>query len=152
MRDLLKLLAVCVLAVVVGSVVNGAIITIGPRLIPPPEGADMTTAEGIAAAMPLLQPRHFLAPFVAHAAGTLVAAFLGARLLPQRRLSVGAVVGLLFLAGGIAASQMIPAPGWFVATDLLLAYLPMAWLGVRLAQRNPNSSGKPTTTNAAHPA
>lgn len=47
--------------------------------------------------------------------------------------------GVLYLCGGIAASLMIPAPAWFIALDLLLAYLPMAWLavwlGTRLAQR-----------------
>ena len=33
------------------------------------------------------------------------------------------------------ASLMIPAPAWFIATDLLLAYLPMAWLGLRGANK-----------------
>ena len=33
---------------------------------------------------------------------------------------------------------MIPAPGWFIALDLLLAYLPMAGLAIRLgAQLSP---------------
>jgi hypothetical protein len=36
---------------------------------------------------------------------------------------------------------MIPAPKWFLAVDLLLAYLPMAWLGGTLAGR---LRGKPT--------
>jgi hypothetical protein len=30
---------------------------------------------------------------------------------------------------------MIPAPSWFIALDLLAAYLPMAWLGVRIGAR-----------------
>ena len=42
---------------------------------------------------------------------------------------------LLFLAGGIAASFMIPAPAWFIALDLLLAYIPMAWLAVQIGAR-----------------
>jgi hypothetical protein len=30
---------------------------------------------------------------------------------------------------------MIPAPAWFKALDLTIAYLPMAWLATRLAGR-----------------
>lgn len=40
------------------------------------------------------------------------------------------VIGGGFLAGGVAAAFMIPAPAWFIALDLLLAYLPMAWLAI----------------------
>jgi hypothetical protein len=30
---------------------------------------------------------------------------------------------------------MIPAPTWFVALDLLVAYFPMAWLGIQVSTR-----------------
>jgi hypothetical protein len=30
---------------------------------------------------------------------------------------------------------MIPAPAWFIALDLIVAYLPMAWLAVRVGTR-----------------
>lgn len=30
---------------------------------------------------------------------------------------------------------MIPAPKWFIALDLVAAYLPMAWLGLSIANR-----------------
>ena len=29
-------------------------------------------------------------------------------------------------------AAVVPAPAWFIALDLLLAYLPMAWLATRL--------------------
>jgi hypothetical protein len=45
------------------------------------------------------------------------------------------VVGGLFLLGGIANVAMLPAPIWFSAVDLVLAYLPAAWLGQTLAAR-----------------
>jgi hypothetical protein len=51
-----------------------------------------------------------------------------------RRSALAYVIGALFLAGGIAAAFMIPAPAWFIALDLLVAYLPMAWLGARLGR------------------
>ncbi len=28
---------------------------------------------------------------------------------------------------------MVPSPTWFAAVDLIFAYLPMAWIGARLA-------------------
>lgn len=31
--------------------------------------------------------------------------------------------------------ESIPAPTWFIALDLLAAYLPMAWLGIHLGTR-----------------
>ena len=43
--------------------------------------------------------------------------------------------GVVFLLGGIAASFMIPAPAWFIVLDLVVAYLPMAWLAGRLGAR-----------------
>jgi hypothetical protein len=35
---------------------------------------------------------------------------------------------------------MIPAPMWFIALDLAVAYLPMAWVGVSLGRRIRNES------------
>jgi TRAP-type mannitol/chloroaromatic compound transport system permease large subunit len=131
----LKLALALFVGLLCGSVVNMGIITLGPMVIPPPAGADMMTAEGIAAAMPLLEPKHFIAPFLAHALGTLVGAIVAALLAPSFRAVLAYAVGVLFLAGGIAASMMIPAPSWFIALDLVVAYIPMAWLGLRIADR-----------------
>jgi hypothetical protein len=44
-------------------------------------------------------------------------------------------IGVLFLLGGIMVNTMLPAPTGFIASDLLLAYLPMAWLGGKIAAR-----------------
>lgn len=41
--------------------------------------------------------------------------------------------------GGIDAAAVIPAPNWFIAADILLTYLPMAWLATgQLHQERPN--------------
>lgn len=116
-----------------GSAVNMALIMSNGVLVPLPPGVDMNTAEGIAAAMPLLQPQHFLTPFLAHALGTLVGATVAAGLAVGRRHVPAMVIGACFFAGGIMAVAMIPAPMWFNAADLILAYFPMAYLGYRLA-------------------
>lgn len=95
----------------------------------------MTTAEGLQAAMPLLEPRHFIMPFLAHALGTFAGALAGAHLAVSHRAAIGWTIGGLFLLGGIAANVMIPAPTWFRVLDLTVAYLPMAWLGLAISRR-----------------
>jgi hypothetical protein len=122
---------------VVGGIVNVALIAIGPMLVPPPAGVDMTTLAGMEAGVALLQPRHFLFPWLAHAVGTLVGAALAARIARHRPMALALTVGALFLAGGIGAATMIPAPAWFIALDLVTAYLPMAWLGGWLRAARP---------------
>jgi len=125
-----------VLAVIAGfvaaSVVNMAIIKGSNYVVPPPPGADMTTAEGIRAAMPRMTPIHYLMPFLAHALGTLVGAFAAAAIAATRKMTLALVLGGIFLLGGIVAVSMIGGPLWFIACDLVLAYIPMAWLGGRL--------------------
>jgi hypothetical protein len=46
---------------------------------------------------------------------------------------IAIILGCLFLAGGIAANIMIPAPMWYRAVDLLFAYIPMTFLGWKLS-------------------
>jgi len=116
------------LGVIVGGAVNGGLLVIGPMLIPPPDGVDMTTVEGMIAGMHLLGPEHFAVPFLAHALGTLVAYFVAAS---QKILAVY-FIGVLYLIGGLVASTMIPAPVGFILLDLIVAYLPMAWLALKL--------------------
>lgn len=135
MLNVLKVALALILGLVVGGGVNMALITLGPALIAPPPGADMTSAEGLKASMHLLEPRHFVMPFLAHAVGTLVGALVGAVSAVSHRAVVAYAIGIAFLCGGIAASVMIPAPKWFIALDLVAAYLPMAWLGLFIANR-----------------
>ncbi|MBT8301193.1 MAG: hypothetical protein KJO63_07680, partial [Maribacter sp.] len=55
-------------------------------------------------------------------------------------------IGGLFLLGGIMVNYMIPGPTWFAVTDIVCAYLPMAWLGGKLAgkitRNNENQDGQ----------
>jgi hypothetical protein len=123
------------LGLLVGSIVNSGLIMVSSHVIPPPAGADMTTPEGIRHALPLLRPEHFLFPFLAHALGTLVGAAVAGVVARPRGASAARIIGVVFFLGGIAAAFMIPAPPWFIAVDLLFAYLPAAHLGGNLAAR-----------------
>ena len=123
-----------VAGLVLGSVVNMAFVAISSSVIAPPLGADMTTVEGLTAAMPRLEAKHFIFPFLAHALGTLVASLVAVTIVERHKMRIAFGIGGLFLAGGVAASMMIPAPAWFIALDLIVAYLPMAWLGAKLGR------------------
>jgi hypothetical protein len=120
---------------IVGSIVNMGLITLSPWVIPPPVGVDITTAEGLKEALPLFQPKHFLFPFLAHALGTLFGAFVAAKLAASHKFYFALTIGILFLMGGIANILMLPSPLWYTVVDLGLAYLPMAFLGWKLAKQ-----------------
>lgn len=144
LRNILAVLA----GVVVGGVVNMALITLSPSLIPPPAGVDVTTAQGLEKGIHLFQPRHFVMPFLAHALGTLAGALAAYLIAATYKARLAFVVGAFFLCGGVAASFMIPAPAWFIALDLVAAYLPMAWLGIQIGMRLKRASD-PARTNGA---
>ena len=128
LRNALAILA----GIAIGGVVNMALITLSPTLIPPPAGVDVTNTESLSEGMHLFEPRHFVMPFLAHAVGTLAGALAAYLIAATRRVQIAYVIGVVFLCGGVAASFMIPAPAWFIALDLLAAYLPMAWLGIQV--------------------
>jgi hypothetical protein len=140
MAKFLHMLLAVVVGFVLGSVVNMALITVSGKVIPPPAGSDITTMEGLRASLPLFEARHFIFPFLAHALGTFVGALLACWLAPGKSPVPAYIVGGLFLLGGIANTFMLPAPAWFAAADLLLAYFPAVWFGQVLAKRMSRSS------------
>jgi hypothetical protein len=132
-----------IVGVVVTLAVNGGLITASPHIIPPPPGVDVKNVESMKASIHLFEAKHFLMPFLAHALGTLAGSFVAALLAASHRSAIAFGIGALHMAGGIAACFMIPAPAWFMALDLVGAYLPMAWLGLKGAEwiRPTTSSG-----------
>lgn len=135
MKPAIRNVLAVVAGLVVGSAVNMGLIAASGSVIPPPPGADLTTAEGLKESMHLLEPRHYVFPFLAHALGTLIGAAVAAGVAATRKVTMAMVVGVFFLAGGIAAVWMLPSPMWFNALDLIVAYLPMAWIGGTLVTR-----------------
>lgn len=135
MMTILRNILAIVAGVVVGGAVNMSLIVLGPSLIPPPAGVDVSNAESLRAGAHLLEARHFVFPFLAHALGTLAGALFAFLVAGSHGTAFAFVVGAVFLAGGIAASFMIPAPAWFIALDLAAAYLPMAWMGALIGRR-----------------
>ena len=117
----------------VGSVLNMAIVTIGPMVIPPPEGVDMSDMDKFAENLKLLKPANFIAPWLAHALGTLVGAFVAAKIAVSHKMKIAVGIGVFFMLGGISVFAMFGGPLWFGVLDLVGAYLPMGYLGGNLA-------------------
>ncbi|MGB0403906.1 MAG: hypothetical protein ACPGEG_07400 [Salibacteraceae bacterium] len=124
-----------VLAVVVGwfggSVINMGLIQVGHSMYPL-EGVDLNNMEQLAEAMSTAAPVHFLFPFLAHALGTLVGAALAGLIAATHKMKFSLAIGGLFFIGGVMVNYMIPGPLWFTSLDIIVAYLPMAYLGGRL--------------------
>lgn len=92
------------------------------------------TFEFLAEVMPTLPSKHYLFPFLAHALGTLIGAFIAGLIAPKVfKIRAAINVGLLFFVAGILVNYMIPGPIWFTFLDIVVAYFPMAWLGGKIA-------------------
>lgn len=133
MSPVLKNFLAVVAGFIVGSIVNMGIISLSGAIIPPPAGADVTTSEGLKATMHLFEPKHFIFPFLAHALGTFAGALVTALLAVYNKIRLALVVGFFFLAGGVASVYLLPSPTWFAVLDLVVAYIPMAYLAGKLA-------------------
>jgi len=138
-RNILAFLA----GLIAGSFVNMGIILISNYIIPPPEGADLTTEEGLKNAMVLMQPKHFIMPFLAHALGTLAGAIIAVVFASSHKIYLAILIALLFFTGGVYMVMILPSPLWFNLTDLLLAYFPAAYLGYFLLAGE-NKKGLPS--------
>jgi len=119
----------------IGGALNMAIIMVSSHIIPPPEGTDLKTIEGLKAAMHLMEPKHFLMPFLAHALGTLVGSCITAYIVPNQKMMYALLIATWFMIGGVMNIFMLPSPTWFTITDLVGAYLPMGFLGGFIATR-----------------
>lgn len=129
-------IASVLLGLFIGGALNMAIITIGPQIIPAPAGIDMTTEDGLKTGMSMLAPKHFIFPFLAHALGTALGAWIAAFIGKSHQVILAIIIGVLFLIGGIMAVVLLNAPMWYNILDLCLAYIPMAWIGYALVPKS----------------
>jgi hypothetical protein len=136
MHPILRNILAAIAGIVVGSFVNMSLVMLGHKIFPI-EGIDPNDMEAMASVMPTLDAKYFVFPFLAHAVGTLVGAALAAWIAASHQMIFALVIGFFFLLGGIAASFLLPAPTWFVVTDLVLAYIPMAWIGGKISSNRP---------------
>ncbi len=128
MSPIIRNILAVVLGWVGGSAVNMGLINLGYQRYPIP-GIDPSDMAALAEVMPTLGPEHFIFPFLGHALGTFVGAIIAGLIAATHKMKFSLAVGVLFLIGGLVVNYMLPGPIWFSILDLLVAYLPMAWLG-----------------------
>jgi len=128
MNTIIKNILAVVLGWIGGSVINMGLIKIGHILLPI-TGLDPNDINALADVMPTLEFKYFIFPFLAHALGTFSGAIIAGLLAVSHKMKFSMGIGGLFLLGGIIVNYMIPGPTWFAVTDIVFAYLPMAWLG-----------------------
>lgn len=142
MNPALKNFLAVISGLLLGGILNMALVIVGGNLVPAPYGADVTSAEGLKASIHLFRPVNFLFPFLAHALGTLIGSAVAAYFAtPKKKRKMGMLVGLFFMAGGLINVFMLPSPLWFNLTDLIFAYLPMSLLGTKISVRNQGPNG-----------
>lgn len=139
MNPILRNILGVIAGLVLGSIANMAVLMVSNNIIPLPAGADNTTAEGLKATIHLFEPKHFIFPFLAHAIGTFVGAYVCARI-AAHKMVLAMFVGLFFLAGGIYMVVILPSPIWFSLVDLLGAYLPVAYFAGKIASSGKNEN------------
>lgn len=133
MNPTLKNILAVIAGVLIGSIVNSVCIQLGSGIIPLPPEMNPNDTKSFFENAHLLETKHFIVPILAHALGTLVGAFAAAKIAAKYNMSYAIAVGFFFLIGGIIMVVFLPSPIWVIVVDLGLAYIPMAYLGGKLA-------------------
>ncbi len=128
-KYILRLLLAILVGSIIGATVNMSIILLQPLTIPLPAGTDVSSMESLARAIPNFQTKHFIMPFLAHAFGTFVGAFVASIISKKPKKISAVIIGGIFLMGGIDMVRQLPSPLWFNILDLVGAYFPMAIMG-----------------------
>jgi hypothetical protein len=134
MNPILKNILAVIMGWLGGSIVNIVLIELGHKVFPI-SGVDFNDMDSLATLMSTLDPAYFIFPFLAHALGTLVGALIAGRIATTHKMKFSLAIGGLFLLGGIMVNFMLPGPSWFALADILIAYIPMAWIGGKLAEK-----------------
>jgi len=132
MKNILLSILAIIAGWFIGGFVNMTFVNLGYKLFPM-TGVNVNDFKALAEAFSTADFTHFIFPFLAHALGTLVGAFIAALIAPLHKMKFAYAIGFLFFVGGIIACFMIPAPIWFIILDLVVAYIPMAYLGGKSA-------------------
>ena len=129
---IVKSILAIIVGIIAGSIVNGVILLLSFAVLGAPEGLNIFDAESVKANAGNFTAANFVGTLLAHQLGTLVGAFVAAKIAPARKMIFALAIGAWFLLGGIYAAAIVSAPIWFVVADLAL-YIPVAFVGRKLA-------------------
>ena len=134
MNPIIRNILAIILGWASGSLVNMGLIQTGNKIYPI-EGLDPNNMDALANIMPTLSYEYFIFPFLAHALGTLVGGIVAYKIAAYYKMKFALAIGVLFFIGGVLVNYLIPGPIWFAATDILVAYIPMAWIGGKIGEK-----------------
>lgn len=126
-----KTILAVIVGIIAGSVVNAIIIFLGNAIFGSPEGMILWDEESVKAHADQLTTANYVCTFLAHQLGTLVGAFVAAKIAPFHKMIFAFVIGVWFLGCGIYAASLIPVSNWFKVADFVF-YIPVAWLGGKM--------------------
>ena len=131
-KRILKNIFAVILGWIIGSLLNMGLVELG-NLVFPIKGVNRNSMEELAIVIPTLSATYFIFPFLAHALGTFLGAFIAWNIASSHKMRIAMTIGGLFLLAGIAVNYLLPGPKWFTILDLTLSYFPMAYFGGFLA-------------------
>ena len=99
MNTVLRNVLAVIAGLIVGAIVNMALVMVGGALIPAPAGVDVTNVESIRASIHLFEAKHFVFPFLAHAIGTLIGALVASLIGGSNRMLLAMIVGVFGVLG-----------------------------------------------------
>ena len=134
MKTIIRNIIAFILGWFIGSLVNLGLVHLGTTVFPI-AGLEPNDFNALIEIMPTLEFKNFIFPFLAHSLGTLVGALAVGLLAASHKMKFSLGIGGLFLIGGIMVNFMLPGPMWFEITDLIFAYIPMAWIGGGIAMK-----------------
>jgi hypothetical protein len=108
--------------------------TLKLKLYPPPPGIDYDDPEQLAEMMRSMPIGALLMVELAYVLGSLTGGFVSAKIAETRASAVALGVGGVLTLAGFATLAMAPHPIWFAILSTL-TYMPLAWLGAKLATR-----------------
>jgi uncharacterized membrane protein YdcZ (DUF606 family) len=135
MHPVVKNILAVIAGIVVGSIVNMAIVMTSHLIIPYPEGMILGNMDSLNEYLPQFEPKHFLMPFLAHSLGTLAGAILAYVIAANHKFKFAMGIGVWFLIGGIINEMMLNGPLWYTIVDIGLAYIPFALLATRIVKK-----------------
>ena len=131
---MLRNVVAVVVGLALGMAVNLGLIQLNVQVLNPmPSGMDMNDSEQFNAYLATLPTSAFVVTMLAHLGQAFVGGWVAARLGASRPMLLAMIVGVVSLAGGIAAMMMFKGPDW-MAVELPL-YLVVAWLAGRIEQK-----------------
>lgn len=137
MTPIVKNILIFIGALILGMAANMLLLLAGMAVFPV-EGMNEMTPEAIQEAFDAgkFSTIHFVIPIIAHSLQTFIAGLICGRFTVKTNSMLWAMAaGVVSLIFGIMNLAQVAHPDWFGPVDLLVSYLPMAYIGGKLGMR-----------------